>query len=53
MITRIALACKSTVKGTLISSILAASDKHATANNWTIQVFPLYLIMKNPTKQEK
>lgn len=33
--------CRSTVKGTLISSILAASDKQATANNWIAQVLPL------------
>nr|GMC96758.1 hypothetical protein Iba_chr05dCG0990 [Ipomoea batatas]GME10560.1 hypothetical protein Iba_scaffold10236CG0050 [Ipomoea batatas] len=33
--------CSKTLKGTLISSNLAASDKHATANNCTAQVLPL------------
>lgn len=34
--------CKCINSGALVSSILAAKDKQATANNRTIQAFPLY-----------
>ena len=38
--------CKSTDWGTLVSSILAASDKQATANNCTAQLLSLYMPKK-------
>ena len=32
--------CKSTERGTLVSSILAARDRQATTNNCTVQTLP-------------
>ena len=32
--------CKSTERGTLVSSILAARDRQATTNNCTLQALP-------------
>ena len=37
------LTCKSRESGTSVSSILAARDKHATANNCIVQDLPFYI----------
>ena len=39
--------------GTSISSIFVASEKPATANNWTIQALPLYVHINIVTNMNK